>query len=112
MNLVQTASTSVSDFGGLDLEDLFADCYYDVPGLNSLENPITTASLQQQQDYNQGESIPQTGVADPQQQPPAPVASVPPPPPPVSSSSKKRSSADMDLDEHYDYDDDNDGTQS
>jgi PAS domain S-box-containing protein len=110
-NTIKTASNSVSDFGSLDLEDLFADCYYDVPGLNSLANPITNSTLQQQQNNNHGESIPQAAADVPvqqleqQQQPPAPVESNSAPPFPP----KKRPSAFMDHDDHDDYDDDNDG---
>ncbi|KAL3900733.1 MAG: hypothetical protein SGARI_006181, partial [Bacillariaceae sp.] len=75
-------AASAGDFN-LDLEDLFADCYYDVPGMNAMAN-------------NQGANGDQALVPD---QPavdatPFPVASADPEE--AKSASKKRSAEDMD----------------
>ncbi|KAG7373053.1 two-component response regulator [Nitzschia inconspicua] len=73
-------SASQSDFGNLDLEDLFADCYYDVPGLNSMANTSTNTST------NGGTVSANASTSDAK---PVVVSS-------SSSSSKKRGSEEMD----------------
>jgi PAS domain S-box-containing protein len=67
----------------LDLEDLFADCYYDVPGFSNMASGTATF----------GEPVPSSGGAAAE----APTSSDP------AAASRKRSAKDLDDDE---YDDD------
>lgn len=69
------------DIGQLDLEELFVDCYYDVPGMADMAN----------NQHANGAG----GVAQPPPAPaPAPVAAPPPPPAAVTSAPAKKRSAD------------------
>jgi PAS domain S-box-containing protein len=63
----------------LDLEDLFADCYYDVPGLSGMSTTNTG---------NNGDGVPPAAAPAPSSEEPASVAS--------SSAAKKRSLEEMD----------------
>ena len=69
------------DIGQLDLEELFVDCYYDVPGMADMAN----------NQHANGD----VGVAQPPPAPaPAPVAAPPPPLAAVNSAPAKKRSAD------------------